>query len=37
MKLNEVMTKDLQYITPDLMLTEAARKIRDLDAGFLPV
>jgi len=37
MKLNEVMTKDPQYITPDLTLAEAARKMRELDVGFLPV
>lgn len=37
MKLKEVMTKEPDYITPDTPLQDAARKIRDLDVGFLPV
>jgi CBS domain-containing protein len=37
MKINEVMTKDVEYLPPETSLKEAARKMRELDCGFLPV
>jgi CBS domain-containing protein len=37
MILNDVMTKDPKYITPETSLQDAARQLRDLDVGFLPV
>lgn len=37
MKLNDVMTSDPKYIKPDTSLKDAARQLRDLDVGFLPV
>jgi CBS domain-containing protein len=36
-KLNEIMTKDVQVIHPDETLQAAAQKMRDHDIGFLPV
>ncbi|HYE50910.1 MAG TPA: CBS domain-containing protein [Azospirillaceae bacterium] len=37
MKIREIMTKDVEVITPDTPLREAARMMRDADTGFLPV
>jgi CBS domain-containing protein len=37
MKLNEIMSKDVQVIHPDETLQIAAQKMRDHDIGFLPV
>ena len=35
--INEVMSKNFQFITPDTTVQEAAQKMRDGDFGFLPV
>jgi len=35
--LHDVMTKDPNYITPDTSVQDAARQLRELDVGFLPV
>lgn len=37
MKLNEIMTKDVEIISPGDTLQTAAQKMRDRDIGFLPV
>lgn len=37
MQIKDVMSRDVQVIPPDLSVNEAARKMRDLDTGFLPV
>jgi CBS domain-containing protein len=37
MKVNKVMTRDAECVHPDTTLQEAARKMRDLDVGPLPV
>lgn len=37
MRLDECMTKGVECIRPDATLQEAARKMRDLDVGTLPV
>lgn len=37
MKLKVIMTETPEYVIPELPLTKAARKMRDLDVGFLPV
>lgn len=37
MKLSEIMTRDVVVIQPDDSLQMAAKKMRDLDIGFLPV
>lgn len=37
MKLNEVMTRKPEYITPETTLKDAAVQMRDLDVGMLPV
>lgn len=37
MKINEIMTKEPNYIGPNESLQEAARRLRDLDVGMLPV
>lgn len=37
MKVGEIMTGDVEVVSPDSPLTEAARRMRDLDTGFLPV
>lgn len=37
MNISEIMTKDPDYIAPDESLQEAARRLRDLDVGMLPV
>lgn len=37
MRISEVMTCDVELITPDATLQEAARMMADEDVGFLPV
>ena len=37
MKLNEIMTRDVEIIHPEDTLQTAAQKMRDRDIGFLPV
>ena len=37
MKVSEVMTRDVEVISPDASLREAARKMDDLNVGVLPV
>jgi len=37
MQINEAMTRNPTYITPDTPLIETARRMRDLDVGMLPV
>jgi CBS domain-containing protein len=37
MKLNQIMTGDVEVIHPDDTLETAAQKMRDRDIGFLPV
>ena len=37
MLVKDVMSKDVEWITPDTPLQEAALKMRDLDVGSLPV
>jgi CBS domain-containing protein len=37
MKINEVMTPNVEYINPNDSLKMAARKMRERDIGFLPV
>src|SRR2546423_10403674 len=37
MQVSKVMTRDAECVRPDTTLQEAARKMRDLDVGPLPV
>jgi len=37
MQVKEIMTKDVQCISPDTTLQDAARKMRDLNVGPLPI
>lgn len=37
MKIRDIMTKQVDIVSPDTSLKEAARKMRDADVGFLPV
>ena len=37
MRLNEIMTRDVQCTQPDASLEEAARRMRELNVGTLPV
>jgi CBS domain-containing protein len=37
MKLKELMTPNVEVVKPDALLQEAAKKMRDLDVGVLPV
>jgi CBS domain-containing protein len=37
MKLSEIMTREVVFIQPDDSLQSAAKKMRDLNIGFLPV
>lgn len=37
MQIREIMSKDVELVSPDTTLQEAARKMRDADTGFLPV
>jgi CBS domain-containing protein len=36
-KVNEVMTRNVEFVQPNDSLQKAARKMRDQDIGFLPV
>ena len=37
MKVSEVMTREAEWVNPDLSIAEAARKMRDLNIGAIPV
>ncbi|MBV9998095.1 MAG: CBS domain-containing protein [Verrucomicrobia bacterium] len=37
MKLNQIMTADVQVVSPDASIIDAAEKMRSLDVGVLPV
>jgi CBS domain-containing protein len=37
MKIQEIMTRDVKIVTPDTPLATAARLMRDIDTGFLPI
>ena len=37
MQLREIMTRDVEVITPETSVSEAAQKMRSLDLGALPV
>ncbi|HYH36648.1 MAG TPA: CBS domain-containing protein [Azospirillum sp.] len=37
MKIREIMTRQVETVSPDTPLKEAARMMRDADIGFLPV
>lgn len=37
MKLREIMTQGVELVTPETMLQEAAQKMKDIDAGVMPV
>ena len=37
MQIREIMTRNVEVITPDTSLRQAAEKMRDLDVGSLPV
>jgi len=37
MKIREIMTRQVETVSPDTPLKEAARMMRDTDIGFLPV
>lgn len=37
MKISEIMTKEPKYIAPDESLQEAARQLRDMDVGMIPI
>ncbi|HYG89625.1 MAG TPA: CBS domain-containing protein [Azospirillum sp.] len=37
MKIREIMTNQVETVSPDTSLKEAARMMRDADIGFLPV
>ena len=37
MKINEVMTRDVQLIEPTQTIREAAKLMAELDAGIMPV
>jgi len=37
MKVRDIMTKNVELVSPDTPLRDAARKMRDADTGFLPV
>jgi CBS domain-containing protein len=37
MQVNQLMSKKVEWISPTVSLQEAARKMRDLDIGCLPV
>lgn len=37
MDVKKVMTESCEFIAPDSTLEEAARKMRELDCGFLPI
>ena len=37
MQIREIMSRDVEVISPDTPVVEAARMMRDIDSGFLPV
>lgn len=37
MKIRDIMTKQVEIVSPDTSLRDAARMMRDADIGFLPV
>lgn len=37
MKISEAMTTNVEYLTPDTNILEAAQRMRDLNCGFMPV
>lgn len=37
MKVSDVMTQEVEFIQPDETLLDCAKKMRDLDCGFLPI
>jgi CBS domain-containing protein len=37
MQLREIMTTDVEVISPDIPLQQAAQRMREIDTGFLPV
>lgn len=37
MQLRDIMTRDVELVSPDTPLQEAARRMRDIDTGFLPI
>lgn len=37
MKIKDIMTREVEIVTPDTKLVEAARRMREADTGFLPV
>ncbi len=37
MKIKEFMTRDVEIVAPDVPVRDAARLMRELDTGFLPV
>jgi CBS domain-containing protein len=37
MKVNEVMTRKVEWVSPDASIAEVAKKMRDQDIGSLPV
>lgn len=37
MLIRDIMTTDVELVNPDIKMSDAAKKMRDLDIGFLPV
>ena len=37
MKINQIMSKKVEYVDPKLPIGKAAEKMRDLNIGFLPI
>jgi CBS domain-containing protein len=37
MKIQDIMTKTVDWIAPDMVLKDAARKMKEDDVGFLPI
>jgi CBS domain-containing protein len=37
MKIRDIMTSDVEIVSPDTPLRDAAQRMRDTDTGFLPV
>jgi CBS domain-containing protein len=37
MKIEEVMTKDVEYCSPDTPIYEVAQKMKELDVGVIPI
>ncbi len=36
-KIKDIMTKDVEVVYPDCSISSAAKQMRDLDVGFLPI